>query len=119
MKKYYWPIGVVLLIALLTSPLQAHFIWLALHTKAGQPTQGHLYFGESTEPDEAAYLDRLTKLRIWSRAVAGQYTKAPTKKITTDDGGYLDVNLSAGVGALEAECLFGIFGQGERTMLLH
>ncbi len=119
MKKYCWPIGLVLITALLASPLQAHFIWLALHTKAGQPTQGHLYFGESTAPDEATYLDRLTKLRLWSRAAAGQYTKAPAKKVTTDDGGYLDVNLSAGVGALEAECLFGIFGQGERTMLLH
>ena len=119
MKKYCWPIGLVLLTALLTSQLQAHFIWLALHTKAGQPPQGHLYFGESTEPDEAAYLDRLTKLRFWSRAPTGDYTTAPTKKVTTADGGYLDVSLSEGVGALEAECLFGIFGQGERTMLLH
>ena len=119
MKKYCWPIGLVLLTALLASPLQAHFIWLALHTKAGQPTQGHLYFGESTAPDEATYLDRLTKLRLWSRTAAGDYTTAPTKKVTTADGGYLDVNLSEGVGALEAECLFGIFGQGERTMLLH
>ncbi|MEE3368010.1 MAG: hypothetical protein VX346_01570 [Planctomycetota bacterium] len=119
MKKYFCPLGVVLLTALLTSPLQAHFIWLALHTKDGQPQQGHLYFGESTEPDEAAYLDRLTKLRLWTRIPAGQYTTAPTEKVTTDDGGYLDVNLSGGVGALEAECLFGVFGQGERTMLLH
>ena len=119
MKKYFGPLGVVLLTALLTSPLQAHFIWLALHTKDGQLTQGHLYFGESTEPDEAAYLNRLTKLRLWSRAAAGKYTKAPTQKVTTDDGGYLDVTLSDGVGALEAECLFGVFGQGERTMLLH
>ena len=112
-------IGLMLSLILVSGDLRAHFVWVALEAKDGKDPQAHVYFGESARPDSAQFLDGLTRLKVWHRATEGEYTPLSLQKVETEDGGLFISNLSSVSGSIEADCLYGIFSHGDKTLLLH
>ncbi len=109
----------ILGIILATGSLQAHFVWIALETQDGSSPQAHVYFSESAHADSAEFLDRLTKLKAWSRTTEGKYVPLKLRKVERDNDGLLTSGLPSGPGSVEAECLYGVFSHGDKPMLLH
>ena len=109
----------ILGVILATGSLHAHFVWVALETQDGSDPQAHVYFSESVHMDSAEFLDRLTRLKAWYRTTEGKYASLKLRKVERDDDGWLTSDLPSGPGSVEAECLYGVFSHGDKTMLLH
>ena len=109
----------ILGVILATGSLHAHFVWVALETQDGSDPQAHVYFSESVHMDSAEFLDRLTRLKAWYRTTEGKYASLKLRKVERDDDGWLASDLPSGPGSVEAECLYGVFSHGDKTMLLH
>lgn len=103
---------------LLAIPAEAHFLWVALETgKSGQQS-AQLSFAESSVPGDAALVDRILNARLWMRTSAGQLRSIPYRVRLFNEFGVLHSQLSQPARQLSAECLYGVFSRGSKTMLL-
>lgn len=112
-------LGLMLCVVLATGSARAHFVWVSHETRDSSDSQSRIYFGESAEPDSAKFLERLTRLKAWHRTASGDYATLKLNKIEASGDGWFEGRPSADPGSIEADCLYGIFSHGDKTMLLH
>ncbi len=111
--------GLMLSMILAVGSLRAHFVWASLETKDYNAPQVHIYFGESAEPDSAKFLDRLTRLKAWSRNAELQYSPLKLRRVETGDKGLFASSLPSDGESIEADSFYGVFSHGGKAMLLH
>ena len=76
-----------------------------------------VFFGEGIQPDKAQFLDGLSEMKVWS--VGSDATLVETLKVEQDGVGYFECVEPKNDRAIELACLYGVFGRGDQTMLLH
>lgn len=112
----------IALTLLLTSATvaQAHFVWLVSETTDGGKAKANVYFAELAETDDASLLDRITKVKVWSRDAAGQASEplSLTKEEHKDGGGALVSGLKQHA-ALSGTIKYGVLERGDNVFLLN
>ena len=111
-------LGLMLCVVLATGSAQAHFVWVAHGTGDDNSREVKVYFGEAAQPDAAKYLDMVTRLNVWHRGGADNYTSLDLHKVESNGKAWFRGNLPSAQGVIEATCLFGVFSHGEKSLLL-
>ena len=109
----------LLLLALLTTPASAHFIWLMTETNSTGKQVPHLCFGEMAEPGEAELLDKVAHAKLWLHLPGKDAQELRLTKQSKDEVGSWFADVDAQGGALVAKCEYGVISRGGKTMLLN
>lgn len=108
------------LVALVSAapPAAAHFVWVSVERdSSGQPA-AHVWFSELAEPDDAALLDKIAAVKVWSRSADGKPQLLKLAKQLQGNGGAWVGTLSADCRALSAHIRYGVLERrGERFLL--
>ncbi|MCG8586624.1 MAG: hypothetical protein MI757_18130 [Pirellulales bacterium] len=110
----------IAVVALLTLVHQAaaHFVWVSIESSDGAVPTAHVYFSEAAHPDDGELLDGLSRLKVWQLSGAGEATQVKVAKTASEDGDFLAGKLAGDAGCVVVDCLYGVFGRGDRKMLL-
>jgi uncharacterized GH25 family protein len=119
MKRFVFSLVVALLAA---AQAQAHFVWLALESGEVGKSVAKVYFAELAETDDAALLDRIAHLQVWTRDASGKTSTQPlklTKQVDQDGGGSWVAEVPAGVEALSGTIKYGVLERGDNVFQLN
>lgn len=98
----------------------AHFVWVAIVEESGGQPAVNVWFSELAEPDSAELLDRIAKVKVWSRTAGGAGPEIIlTKRIDGGGGGAWVGPAAAGASAISARINYGVLTRREQTFLLH
>jgi hypothetical protein len=104
---------------LMAQAASAHFVWVAVQKDSGSQPQVHVWFSELAEPDSAELLDRIAKVKVWSRTASGAGPEISLTKKIEGGGGAFVGPAPAGASAISAHINYGVLTRREQTFLLH
>src|SRR5688572_307668 len=76
-------------IVLMAQAASAHFVWVAIEKDSGGQPKVNVWFSELAEPDSADLLDRIAKVKVWSRTASGAGPEISLTKKIEGGGGAL------------------------------
>ncbi len=103
-------LAAILSVWLMTSPAQAHFIWLTLHP-SDAPTEVHVHFSEEAAPDNPDLLDRITGAKLWKSAGRRQEPQA-LELTRTGDRLIAELPSSDSSGPVILKHTYGVLSKG-------
>ena len=109
----------LLVLALVATPAQAHFLWLMTEADSTGKQVPHLCFGEGTEPGEAELLDKVAHAKVWLQLPGQDAKQLELTKRSKDEVGSWFADVDAKGGALTAKCEYGVISRGGKTFLLN
>lgn len=104
--------AIALLTSFLAAPLDAHFIWVYQ-----QDGKVQIVFGEGLEPDQAKFMKGLNDMKVY-RVEQGKRALVEFTKQEEDELGWFEGDADKVGQAIDVHCLYGVFGRGDRSMLL-
>jgi uncharacterized GH25 family protein len=108
--------------ALGTSPLLAHYLWVTIDAKQGEHGTANLYFEGGPGAGDGHYLDHFTETgKTWIRTVEEPKPQAiKTHEATAKDKRWLAVELpTGGPRSIDSYGKFGVYAYGKTNVLLH
>jgi uncharacterized GH25 family protein len=98
------------LLLMLVTAAQAHFVWLVVEKGESSEATANVYFAELAETDDAALLDKIAQVKVWTR---GEGSSASPLKLTKeehkDGGGAWVATLPSGSRqALSGTIMYGV-----------
>jgi hypothetical protein len=107
-------IGAVVLVLAMTALARAHFIFIVPPAKGGRTVQ--VVFSDSTKPDKAKLLDKISHARFHLVDEKGKLTEAKAKKV----GSALEIEVpEKGTVGVIGRCLYGVLDKGDKPFLLN
>ncbi len=111
-RQYALVMLVFLALFAVGSAAQAHFVWA--YTDDGQLK---VVFGEDIEPDQAQFLSGLKTMKAYKVTDGKRHLIQLDKKIE-DDLGWFETSLGNSGHVVDVHVPYGIFGRGDKTMVL-
>jgi uncharacterized GH25 family protein len=98
------------LVLALVSAAQAHFVWLVIEKGESGDPAAKVYFAELAETDDVALLDKIAKVKVWTRGEGSGSTPLKlTKEEHKDGGGAWVATLPSGSKqALSGTIMYGV-----------
>jgi N-acetylneuraminic acid mutarotase len=90
----------------------AHFIYVYSHDGKAK-----VVFGEDLEPDQAKFLAGLSSMKAY-KIENGKRVPIELTQKTEDGTGWFETSLSASEHMVDVHCPYGVFGRGDKKMLL-
>lgn len=117
-NRFFAAAATLLAGAVFTAPAGAHFVWLSIGPAAGG-REACLWFSETAEPGSAELVDRLGKAKVQARCGASAAAELKLeRKIDGDVGGLAGKLTADGDAVALAQCDYGLFERGGKTMHL-
>lgn len=112
-KSIYVPIAMIVLMQFVFSlTASAHFIYVYSHDGKAK-----VVFGEGLEPDKARFLAGLKSMKAY-KVENGKRVPIELSQQTEDETGWFESSLESSGHIVDIHCPYGVFGKGEKKMLL-
>jgi hypothetical protein len=112
-KSNYVSIAMIALLQfVLSATASAHFIYVYSHDGKAK-----VVFGEGLEPDQARFLAGLKSMKAY-KVEDGKRVPIELSQQTEDEAGWFEASLESSGHIVDIHCPYGVFGKGEKKMLL-
>jgi uncharacterized GH25 family protein len=108
-----------LLVAMVSLPAWAHFIFVATGPNAAGKPAVHLIFGEDAILGEANLLDRVAHAKLWVHEAGKAPVEVKLEKEVKGEHGTWTAPVDLTGKAFTASCEYGVLSRGEKKYLLN